>query len=117
MEPRARHRHLGSLAATIAVAVVAAGCAFVPVATRPAVVDGSPDRPCTAAAVRSCALPYPSDDFTVADILMTHVLAAASTDQTLLAPHPHVSAYLQRCLDRPAWKRVVAAYEARVEAV
>ncbi len=67
MEPRARHRHLGSLAATIAVAVVAAGCAFVPVATRPAVVDGSPDRPCTAAAVRSCALPYPSDDFTVAD--------------------------------------------------
>ena len=30
--------------------------------------DGSaPDRPCTAMAVRSCALPYPSDEFSVAD--------------------------------------------------
>lgn len=58
-----------------------------------------------------------TDDFTVADILMTHVLAAASTDQAMLKPHPHVSAYLARCLDRPAWKRVVDAYEERVEAV
>ena len=52
-----------------------------------------------------------------ADILMTHVLSAASTDQAMLKPHPHVSAYLARCLDRPAWKRVVDAYEERVEAV
>jgi glutathione S-transferase len=57
-----------------------------------------------------------TDDFTVADILMTHVLAAGSTDQSLLAPHENVRAYLKRCLDRPAWKKTIDAYEARVEA-
>src|SRR6187401_2326786 len=57
-----------------------------------------------------------TDEFTVADILMTHVLSAASTDSTLLKLHTHVSAYLARCTDRPAWKCVVEAYDARVEA-
>lgn len=58
-----------------------------------------------------------TDDFTVADILMTHVLSARSTDQGLLEPYRHVRAYQTRCLDRPAWKRTIEAYRARVEAV
>ena len=57
-----------------------------------------------------------ADDFTVADILMTHVLSAASTDQTLMDPYTHVRAYLTRCMDRPAWKRTLDAYSKRVEA-
>lgn len=56
-----------------------------------------------------------TNEFTVADILMTHVLAAGSTDQTLLEPHQHVRAYLARCMDRPAWKRTFDAYCERVE--
>ena len=58
-----------------------------------------------------------TDDFTVADILMTHVLSARSTDPGLLKPHDHVRAYLKRCTDRPAWKRTMDAYRERVEAV
>src|SRR5688572_23165509 len=46
-----------------------------------------------------------TDDFTVADILMTHVLTVGSTDQSLLEPHEHLRAYLARCSERPAWKR------------
>jgi glutathione S-transferase len=57
-----------------------------------------------------------TDEFTVADILMTHVLSAGSTDQALLMPHQHVSGYLTRCMDRPAWKRTLDAYFARVKA-
>jgi glutathione S-transferase len=57
-----------------------------------------------------------TDEFTVADILLTHVLSAGSTDSSLLAPHEHVRAYLARCLDRPAWKRTLEAYRERVEA-
>jgi len=56
-----------------------------------------------------------NDDFTVADILMTHVLAAGSTDSALLQPYAHVRAYLARCMDRPAWKRTFDAYCKRVE--
>src|SRR6478609_7395247 len=56
-----------------------------------------------------------TDEFTVADILMTHVLSAASTDQALLKPYQHVRSYLARCTDRPAWKRTLDAYHARVE--
>lgn len=48
---------------------------------------------------------------------MAHVLSARSTDPALLQPHRHVRAYLARCLDRPAWKRTLEAYRARVEAV
>lgn len=57
-----------------------------------------------------------TDEFTVADILMTHVLCAGSTDQTLLKPYQHVRSYLARCTDRLAWKRTFDAYCARVEA-
>lgn len=58
-----------------------------------------------------------TDDFTVADILMTHVLSAGSTDQALLKPFPHVCAYQARCLARPGWQRTLDAYRERVEAV
>ena len=57
-----------------------------------------------------------TDEFTVADILMAHVLGAASTDQALLERHAHVRSYLARCMDRPAWKRTFEAYCKRVEA-
>jgi glutathione S-transferase len=57
-----------------------------------------------------------TDDFTVADILMTHVLSAASTDRSLLTPYAHVCGYLTRCTDRPAWKKTVDAYGKRVAA-
>jgi len=56
-----------------------------------------------------------TDEFTVADILMTHVLSVGSTDQGLLQPYQHVRAYLTRCMDRPAWKRTLDAYRERVE--
>src|SRR4029079_19127451 len=56
-----------------------------------------------------------TDEFTVADILITHVLSAGSTDQRLLSPYEHVRAYLTRCMDRPAWKRTLGAYRERVE--
>jgi glutathione S-transferase len=54
--------------------------------------------------------------FTVADILMAHVLSAQIKDEGLLAPYPGVVSYRDRCLARPAWKRTVEAYNARVEA-
>ena len=57
-----------------------------------------------------------TDDFTVADILMTHVLIAGSTDQSLLQPCPHLLAYIERCTARPAWQKTVKAYDARVKA-
>ena len=56
-----------------------------------------------------------TDDFTVADILMTHVLGG-STDQSLLAPHANIVAYRKRCTERPAWKKTYDAYCERVEA-
>ena len=57
-----------------------------------------------------------TDEFTVADILMTHVLSAGSTDQALLKPYTHVRRYLTCCMDRPAWKKTLDAYSKRVEA-
>jgi glutathione S-transferase len=57
-----------------------------------------------------------TDEFTVADILMTHVLGGG-TDQELLKPHANILAYKQRCTERPAWKRTIDAYCDRVEAV
>jgi glutathione S-transferase len=56
-----------------------------------------------------------TDDFTVADILMTHVLGGGS-DQGLLKPHANILAYRARCTERPAWKKTLDAYYARVEA-
>ena len=56
-----------------------------------------------------------TDEFTVADILMTHVLDAGSTDKAMLKPYPHILAYLARCTDRPAWKKTLDAYLERVD--
>jgi len=56
-----------------------------------------------------------TDEFTVADILMTHVISAG-TDQSLVKPHPNVLSYQQRCMDRPMWKKTIEAYRERVEA-
>jgi glutathione S-transferase len=56
-----------------------------------------------------------TDDFTVADILMTHVLGGG-TDPELLKPHTNILAYRARCTERPAWKRTIEAYRERVEA-
>jgi glutathione S-transferase len=56
-----------------------------------------------------------TDEFTVADILMTHVISGG-TDQSLVRPHTNVLAYQKRCTDRPAWKKTIAAYCDRVEA-
>ena len=56
-----------------------------------------------------------TDDFTVADILMTHVLDAG-TRQEMLKPYPNLLAYRARCTERPAWKKTVDAYRERVEA-
>jgi glutathione S-transferase len=56
-----------------------------------------------------------TDDFTVADILMTHVLSAG-TDQGLVKPYQHVRAYQTRCTERLAWKRAFDSYCERVEA-
>jgi glutathione S-transferase len=55
-------------------------------------------------------------DFTVADILMAHVLLSGVKEEGLLAPYPKVLAYRDRCLARPAWKRTLEAYWERVEA-
>lgn len=53
-----------------------------------------------------------TDNFTVADILMSHVLAGDS----LVKSYPRVASYRDRCLARPAWTRVVDRYCASVEA-
>jgi hypothetical protein len=52
------------LVSTVVVALAAAACAAVP--SRPPVLRAA-GAPCAAAMIRSCALPYPSDEFTVAD--------------------------------------------------
>jgi glutathione S-transferase len=54
-------------------------------------------------------------EFTVADILMTHVISGG-TDQSLVKPHANVLAYQKRCMDRPMWKKTIEAYRDRVEA-
>jgi glutathione S-transferase len=56
-----------------------------------------------------------TDEFTVADILVTHVLGGG-TDPALLEPYANVRAYRTRCMARPAWKETLEAYFARVEA-
>ena len=56
-----------------------------------------------------------TDDFTVADILMTHVLDAG-TNKEMLKAYPNLLAYRARCTERPAWKKTVDAYSERVEA-
>jgi glutathione S-transferase len=56
-----------------------------------------------------------TDDFTVADILMTHVLGGG-TDPELLKPYANILAYRARCTERPAWKKTLEAYRERVQA-
>ena len=56
-----------------------------------------------------------TEDFTVADILMTHVLDAG-THQEMLKPYPNILAYRARCTERRAWKKTLEAYCERVEA-
>jgi glutathione S-transferase len=56
-----------------------------------------------------------TEEFTVADVLMTHVLGGG-TDQNLLKPYANILAYQERCTERPAWKRTLDAYWERVEA-
>src|SRR5688572_29437137 len=56
-----------------------------------------------------------TESFTVADILMTHVLDAG-TDPELLKQYPNLLAYRARCTERPAWKKTLDAYRERVEA-
>jgi glutathione S-transferase len=55
-----------------------------------------------------------TDEFTVADILMTHVLGGG-TDRELLKPRANILAYRARCMERPAWKTTIDAYCDRVE--
>jgi glutathione S-transferase len=57
-----------------------------------------------------------TENFTVADILMAHVLSAGIADKALIAPFPGVASYRDRCLARPAWGRTLEAYSSRVEA-
>jgi glutathione S-transferase len=57
-----------------------------------------------------------TDEFTVADILMAHVLHSGVKDDALLAAHPGLVTYRDRCLARPAWRRTIDAYCARVDA-
>jgi glutathione S-transferase len=56
-----------------------------------------------------------AEDFTVADILMTHVLDAG-TRREMLKPFLNLLAYRARCTERPAWKKTLEAYRERVEA-
>jgi glutathione S-transferase len=56
-----------------------------------------------------------TEEFTVADILMTHVLDAGVRLE-MLKPYPNLLAYRARCTERPAWKKTVDAYRKRVEA-
>ena len=55
-----------------------------------------------------------TEEFTVADILMTHVLDAG-TQAEMLEPYPNILAYRARCTERPAWKQTLDAYFERVE--
>ena len=53
--------------------------------------------------------------FTVADILMAHALDEIK-DKSLIEPYARVASYRERCFARPAWKRTLESYLARVEA-
>ena len=57
-----------------------------------------------------------TEEFTVADILMAHVLSAGINDEGLIAPYPGLTSYRDRCLSRGASKKTIEAYSARVEA-
>ena len=54
-------------------------------------------------------------EFTVADLLMAHALTGIK-DEKLIAPYAGIVGYRDRCFARPAWKRTIDAYLARVQA-
>lgn len=56
-----------------------------------------------------------TDAFTVADILVTHVLGGG-IDESVVKAYPNVLAFQKRCIARPAWKKTFDAYCERVEA-
>ena len=56
-----------------------------------------------------------TESFTVADILMAHVLTEIR-DAAMIARYQEVVRYRDRCFARPAWKRTIDAYCARVVA-
>lgn len=56
-----------------------------------------------------------TDNFSVADILMSHVLAVIK-DDNLLKPYSNVRNYRARCLARPAWQQTIENYYKNVEA-
>ncbi len=59
---------MGAIVGAVVVAGVAASCVVpLPVAQRSDAPGAAARPPCSSAAVRSCALPFPSDEFTVAD--------------------------------------------------
>lgn len=55
-----------------------------------------------------------TNEFTVADILLTNVLEVVK-DPSLLQPFPNVRRYRDRCLARPAWKKTIERYYQNVE--
>lgn len=64
-------------------------------------------RPLTVLDAHLAARPYLAGErFTVADINVASVLNWAQSSKSLMEAHPNVAAWLQRCLDRPAQKKV-----------
>ena len=57
-----------------------------------------------------------TSDFSVADLMMAHVLHSGIKDESLIAPYPALVSYRDRCLARPAWQKTLKEYYARVEA-
>ena len=57
-----------------------------------------------------------TEGFTVADILMAHVLSAGIADKALISPFPGVVSYRDRCLARPTWAQTIETYSSRVVA-
>jgi glutathione S-transferase len=56
-----------------------------------------------------------TDEFTVADIMMTGVLRSIRKTN-LMDPYPHMRSYLARTQARPAWQRTLAMYAERLGA-
>lgn len=56
-----------------------------------------------------------TNEFTVADILMAHVLTEVRDDE-MMKPYARVAAYREKCFARGAWKTAIQRYEERVVA-
>lgn len=87
---RTRVRRGTAPAALCVLAVLAGACAVLPVSSSVTAPQASSDRACTAAVVRSCALPYPSDEFSEPD-------PSTATGRRLVARNGIVD---QKTLDR-----------------